>query len=229
MTTKRKSFVIHIDSLDILDELTDEQAGKLLKAIKSYQKGEDLGLDFTTKIVFAPFKSQFVRDDEKYQAIVNRNKNNGLKGGRPKTQANPENPSEPSGLIGNPENPSEPDSVNDSDSVSGSVSGNKKKEQKITPSKEDHCPHQEVIDAYHQALPTMSKVRIWSDKRKSLLRSRWREDVKRQNIDWWTGFFEFIAKSDFLTGRTEKPFNCDLEWIVNSTNFVKIIEGKYHK
>lgn len=101
--------------------------------------------------------------------------------------------------------------------------------EKITPSKEDHCPHQEIINAYHQALPTMSKVRIWSDKRKSLLRSRWREDTKRQSIEWWAGFFDYIAKSDFLTGKTEKPFNCDLEWIVNSTNFVKIIEGKYHK
>ena len=104
-----------------------------------------------------------------------------------------------------------------------------KKEKELTSSKEDLCPHQEIIDAYHKALPTMSKVRIWSEKRRSLLRARWREDSNRQNINWWTGFFDYIAKSDFLTGKTERPFSCDLEWIVNSTNFVKIIEGKYHK
>jgi hypothetical protein len=37
MTTQtinsRKSFIIHKDSLDILDKLSDEQAGKLFKAI----------------------------------------------------------------------------------------------------------------------------------------------------------------------------------------------------
>ena len=34
----RKSFIIHKDSIEILDKLTDEQAGKLFKAIKFYQK-----------------------------------------------------------------------------------------------------------------------------------------------------------------------------------------------
>lgn len=111
--SKRKSFLIYIDSLPVLDDLTDEQAGKLFKAISSYHKGEDLELDSLTRIAFSPFKSQFIRDDEKYQKIVERNKNNGLKGGRPKTEVNPE---KPSGLNGNPENPRKADSDSDSDS-----------------------------------------------------------------------------------------------------------------
>ena len=113
--SKRKSFLIYIDSLPVLDDLTDEQAGKLFKAISSYHKGEDLELDSLTKIAFSPFKSQFIRDDEKYQKIVERNKNNGLKGGRPKTEDNPE---KPSGLNGNPVNPKKADSDSDSDSDS---------------------------------------------------------------------------------------------------------------
>ena len=117
--SKRKSFLIYIDSLPVLDDLTDEQAGKLFKAISSYHKGEDLELDSLTKIAFSPFKSQFIRDDEKYQKIVERNKNNGLKGGRPKTEDNPE---KPSGLNGNPINPKKADSDSDSDSVSDSDS-----------------------------------------------------------------------------------------------------------
>lgn len=122
MTSKRKSFLVHIDSLDILDDLTDEQAGMLFKAIKAHQKGEDLELSPIVKIAFSPFKNQFARDDEKYQKIVERNKNNGLKGGRPKTQ---DNPKKPTGLNGNPDNPSKADSVNDSDSKSDSDSKNK--------------------------------------------------------------------------------------------------------
>lgn len=135
MSDRRKSFVIHIDSLDILDDLTDEQAGQLFKAIKSHQNGQEIDLNPLIKIAFSPFKNQFARDDEKYQRIIERNKNNGLKGGRPKKVKNPEkptglsvNPEKPTGLSGNPEEPSktqspptEPkkaDSDSDSDSDS---------------------------------------------------------------------------------------------------------------
>ena len=114
--SKRKSFIVHHDSLEVISKLTDEQAGKLLKAIKAYQLGEEFEMDLMTDLVFTPFKSQFVRDEEKYQNIVNRNKNNGLKGGRPKLNTNPEEPNKPSGLSGNPEEPKKADSKSDSKS-----------------------------------------------------------------------------------------------------------------
>ena len=120
--TDRKSFVLHKDSLNVLDELTNEQAGKLFKAIKSIQLNEDFEVDCLTKIALAPFKAQFARDNEKYQKIVERNKNNGLKGGRPKTQENQEEPKKPSGLSGNPDKPKKADSVSVSVSVSDSDS-----------------------------------------------------------------------------------------------------------
>lgn len=116
----RKSFVLHKDSLQVLDDLSDEQAGKLFKAIKAIQLGEEFELDALTKIALSPFKAQFARDNEKYERIVERNKNNGLKGGRPKTEHNPEEPKKPSGLITNPENPQKADSVSKSDSDSDS-------------------------------------------------------------------------------------------------------------
>lgn len=111
----KKSFLIYIDSLDILDELSDEEAGRLFKAIKSAQKGEECELDPVTRIALSPFKSQFARDLEKYETICERNKNNGLKGGRPKTEANQKNPV---GLTGGEANPKNLDSDSDSDSDS---------------------------------------------------------------------------------------------------------------
>ncbi len=97
----------------------------------------------------------------------------------------------------------------------------------------DSCPHQEIINLYHQSLPTGRQVRIWNDTRKAKLRARWTEDAKRQNLDWWAKFFNYIAESDFLTGKIStagrKPFEIDLEWIVTPANFVKIVEGKYHE
>lgn len=97
----------------------------------------------------------------------------------------------------------------------------------------DLCPHQAIIDLYHQTLPTGRQVRIWSDARKAKLRARWKEDPKRQSLEWWGKFFRYVAESDFLTGKTastgRQPFELDLEWIVSPANFVKIIEGKYHR
>lgn len=95
----------------------------------------------------------------------------------------------------------------------------------------DPCPHQEIINLYHELLPSGRHVRAWNETRKAKLRTRWREDTKRQNLDWWKKLFAYIARSDFLTGRTNSngraPFELDLEWIVTPANFVKIIEGKY--
>lgn len=88
------------------------------------------------------------------------------------------------------------------------------------------CPHQEIIDLYHENCPTMARVRDWTDKRRKALQARWRENPDRQNIDWWKGFFDYVNASDFLSGRSGK-FSCDLEWLTTSGNFVKVIEGRY--
>ena len=128
----KNSFILHNDSLDVLDELTNEQAGMLLKAMRAFHCGQEIELDTLTKIVFSPFKNQFDRDEVKYQKIVNRNKTNGLKGGRP---SNPVKANKPSGLSGNPSKPKEPDSVNVN--VNDSVNVSVIDKEKITPSKLD--------------------------------------------------------------------------------------------
>ena len=84
MSSKKKSFLLHIDSLDILDDLTNGQAGVLFKAIKAYQHGEDFPLDSVVKIAFSPFKNQFFRDDEKYAETCKRRAIAGSKGGKQK-------------------------------------------------------------------------------------------------------------------------------------------------
>jgi hypothetical protein len=98
----------------------------------------------------------------------------------------------------------------------------------------DPCPHQEIIAAYHEMLPTCTPVRVWNDQRKGLLRQRWREEAKRQRVEWWQKFFAYVAQSRFLTGQADcqpgrEPFVADLEWLIKPQNFAKVIEGKYHR
>jgi len=84
MTKTRKSFLLHIDSLDILDELTNEEAGELFNAIKDYQNDVNSNLKGLVRIAFSPFKNQFVRDAEKYDLTCERRALAGSKGGKQK-------------------------------------------------------------------------------------------------------------------------------------------------
>jgi len=96
-----------------------------------------------------------------------------------------------------------------------------------------NCPHQEIIEAYHELLPASPRMRDWTPARQAQLRARWNEDRDRQNIDYWRRLFAYVAESRFLTGRTSsngrEPFHASLDWIVKSENFAKIREGRYHK
>ena len=84
MSNKKKSFLLHIDSLEILNDLSDEQAGKLFKAIYSHQTDAEISLDQITKMVFLPFRNQFERDNEKYTKTCERRAIAGSKGGKQK-------------------------------------------------------------------------------------------------------------------------------------------------
>ena len=102
------------------------------------------------------------------------------------------------------------------------------------------CPHEEVVNLYHSILPELRHIEVWSDTRKGYLKQRWREILtthklssKAEGLEYFTEFFQFIRESPFLMGKVErkdgKPFQADLEWILKPTNFIKIIERKYHK
>ncbi|GEM_PF-2434869 len=106
-------------------------------------------------------------------------------------------------------------------------------------SKLPDCQHQQIIDAYHETLPTLPQVRVWNDVRKKSLQSRWREmfaaghyATTEDGVAWWKRFFVYVSESDFLTGRVNgskdrTPWSADLEWLVRPSNFVKVLEGKY--
>lgn len=93
------------------------------------------------------------------------------------------------------------------------------------------CPHQSIVDLYHQTIPSARRVKEWTPARQQQLRARWREKEDRQTLEWWGKFFGYVAKSDFLCGRTEapgrKPFELSLDWLCKSANFVKVLEGAY--
>lgn len=91
--------------------------------------------------------------------------------------------------------------------------------------------HTEVVAAYHRLCPHLPGIKTWPKHRKSKLIARIRErcaDGKPANtIGYWESFFESVTASDFLSGRTTKPFSATIDWLLGPENFPKVIEGNY--
>ena len=89
----KESFVIYKAFYEPISELSDEDLGQLFRHIFLYQiSGIEPINTSRVYMAFQFFKNQFRLDNEKYLNVVNRNKINGINGGRPKTQDNPKNP-----------------------------------------------------------------------------------------------------------------------------------------
>lgn len=147
----KTNFILYKDSKEVINLLSDEQAGKLFKAIFNYveDRTELETKDGMLKIAFAQIKVTLERDLIKYKKTVERNRENGKKGGRPsnkgkKTHSVNNNPNNPSGLKENPTKPKKADSDNDNgiDSDIDNDKDKKKTRRFIRPSieeLEDYC------------------------------------------------------------------------------------------
>lgn len=81
---EKKSFLVYMDCEQHLQLLSNEERGKLFMALFGYTKrGEIPQFDGMLKMAFSFIKAQMDRDIEKYEAICERNRSNGAKGGRP--------------------------------------------------------------------------------------------------------------------------------------------------
>jgi hypothetical protein len=85
MAENKKSFILYCDQQGIFNHLPDEIAGRLIKHIFAYVNDESPTTDeLIINIAFEPIKQQLKRDLQKYQQFVDKQRDNGAKGGRPK-------------------------------------------------------------------------------------------------------------------------------------------------
>ena len=187
MKTNKKSFILYIDTLEVLNELTDEQAGQLFKTIHKYQLGEDTKMIGLMNAVFINFKNNFRRDNEKYNNICDRNKVNGSKGGRPKkiTQDNPNNPM---GILGTQDNPNNLDSDNDNDNDSDNTKEIVKEKRKLF-----SPPTQEEANSYFLE---KGSTEIEAEKFVDFYQSKGWLVGKTKMKDWKAAVRNWLRKSD---------------------------------
>lgn len=90
MDEGKKGFIMFLSFADIIQELTDEEAGRLLKAIMQHEGGEevDLGNDRLLKVAYTAITSDIDRQDEKWEKTRYARSEAGKLGGAPKGNKN---------------------------------------------------------------------------------------------------------------------------------------------
>lgn len=204
MSKKKKSFLLHIDSLDILDDLEDQQVSNLFRAIKAFHKGEDFEIDNITRVAFIPFKNQFIRDDEKYIETCKRRAEAGSKGGQAKV-ANASKSKQKQANLADSDNKNKKDNKNKSDSDS------KNKDPVANAPKYSQ-------DDYDCAVWILSLIRQLNPKFKEPNLKIWADDIRKiVNIDKRTyqeisDLFMWVNRDDFWSSNILSPAKLRKQW-----------------
>lgn len=86
MAKGKNKITIYRDWVDYFEPLTDEEAGKLIKHLLRYTDDQNPVGDRMTELLFIPLKKTLKRDLKEWEAICEKNRSNGMNGGRPKTK-----------------------------------------------------------------------------------------------------------------------------------------------
>jgi hypothetical protein len=112
MAVGKKKVIVYTDWINQFKDLTDEEAGKLIKHFFEYVNDLNPSSDRLTELLFNPIKATLKRDLEAWESKQQTNKENGLKGGRPKKEITQNNPNNPVGLLETQNNPQKGVNVN---------------------------------------------------------------------------------------------------------------------
>ena len=83
----KDSFILYTEQKEVIDKLTDEQAGKLIKAIYEYVETDKMPqLDSLLEIVIIPFKQNIDRNIDKWEQIKQKRSEAGKIGAEIKKQ-----------------------------------------------------------------------------------------------------------------------------------------------
>ena len=104
--------------------------------------------------------------------------------------------------------------------------GEETEEQNASKGRAKAVPYNEIVDLYNELCPSLPSVKQLTDKRKRMLKTLWK--FVEGDIEQIKTVFENAEESEFLSGRNEKWTGCNFDWLINTNNFVKVLEGIYN-
>ena len=232
--SKRESYIFYRSWWQNFRNMPDELRLELYDKTMEYAfEAETSEMSVIADGIIGLIKPILDKDRAKYESICERNKINGSKGGRHKTQEKPkENPENPLGSVGSVweaqkepnENPEKP--LNDimiNDKLNNNIES--KDSLSVDTGSEDKINYMEIVTFYNNSVRNRNITQCikLTEKRKQAIKARVIE-FGRERV------FEAITKaaeSSFCNGANDRNWKADFDFVFNSNKMANILEGKY--
>ena len=89
----------------------------------------------------------------------------------------------------------------------------------------DPVPYSQIQKLFNDLCPSFPKVLKLNEARKKAIKARWIEYDR--NPDAFIKLFTMAEASSFLKGRNERNWTATFDWLLNTTNMTKVLEGNY--
>jgi len=99
----------------------------------------------------------------------------------------------------------------------------KEKEKEEGKEEEERVDYENIILEFNSFDWKLSKLKALNSERKKHIKSRIKEHGRAE----LSQAFKKVKESVFLQGENDRNWKANFDWIINSSNFVKIIEGNY--
>lgn len=199
MATGKKTFVFYSDWSNMIKEMPNEDAGELLKHILAYVNDESPeSKNLLVKMAFGHMKPMLKADLLKWDKQLKSYSNMGKKS----AEARASTKVQPT--LTKVERTSTVN-VNVNDNVNVNVD------------------YKDIISEWNSFTWKLSKLKALNTERKKHLKIR----IKEHGREELSNAFKKVQGSDFLQGENDRNWKANFDWVINSSNFVKIIEGNY--
>ena len=187
----KNSFILYTNYFDILKDLSDSDLGIMFRAILSYQTNGEYNIPKHLELAFKFIKNQLDVDEVKYNDFIEKQRLNGLKGGRPKTQKTQAFSKKPKKPKLTQKSLNDNDNVNDNVNVNVNENDNDKQIEQpkqtvaVVPKK---VPQQRVFDYFADKYKALTGFKYKSKSSDFVnlakLIKDYGEDKVNQKIDW---------------------------------------------
>ena len=227
---EKKSFILYTNYFEILKDLSDSDLGIMFRAILSYQTNGEYNIPKHLELAFKFIKNQLDIDEVKYNDFIEKQRQNGKLGGRPKTQKTqktqpfskkPKKPKLTQKSLNDNVNVNENDNVNVNENVKEKEIKKEKDSQAqqppaVVPSKPIK-PHQRLYNyfaaKYKQATGIDYLGKSQDFVALATLEKKFGIDMVKQKIDWFyigckNAVFWFTKDiNDFVIGKLQSHWN----------------------
>ena len=206
----RDSFIFYRSFFEAVAYLDKEAQADCFNAICQYVLNDnEVDLEGAAKALFISMKPQLDANNRRYQ--------NGCKGGRKKTEEEPnDNQTETKTEPKQNQNKTKLE-ANENENVNVNVNVN------VNDNENEINNYQLIADMYNNTCVSFPKLTKLSDNRRKAIRAR----LRKYSLDEIKKVFELAEQSDFLKGNNNRNWSANFDWLMNDTNMAKVLDGNY--